>query len=238
MSHWWVGAIVSLALVGSLAITPAEAQSRGPGLRGGSGFNGAHGFQDGFGRAMVHKGPDRTQRFGHGSFAHQKFGHGGFISNSFVARSAFPFRHYAPPVVVYGYPGYFEDRGYYPSAYYDSPPIYYYPPVSRQVTMTSAPPPMPSVIEYPTGRYELRGDGATTPYTWVWIPNPPAAPPPPPTPPANGPSPSARPTEPAPSPSVLYRWTDGEGVVHWTDNSNTVPARYRAEATRPRSSVR
>jgi hypothetical protein len=238
MSHWWVCAIVSLALVGSLAITPAEAQRGGPGFRGGSGFKGAHGLHGGSGRAMVRKGPDGTQRFGHGSFAHQKFGHGGFIPNSFVGRPVFPFRHYASPVVIYGYPGYFGDRGYYPPAYYDSPPSYYYPPVSRQVTITPAPPPMPSVIEHPTGRYELRGDGVTTPYTWVWIPNPPAAPPPPPPPSADGPSPSARPTKSAPSPSVLYRWTDGEGVVHWTDNSNTVPARYRAEATPLRSSVR
>src|SRR2546427_5342754 len=41
------------------------------------------------------------------------------------------------------------------------------------VAPAPAPPPMPSVVEYPHGRYELRGDGVTAPYAWVWIPNPP-----------------------------------------------------------------
>ena len=31
-------------------------------------------------------------------------------------------------------------------------------------------PPMPNVVEYPTGRYELRGDGVTTPHVWARIP--------------------------------------------------------------------
>jgi hypothetical protein len=39
--------------------------------------------------------------------------------------------------------------------------------------------PTPSVVHYPHGRYELRGDGVATAYTWVWIPNPPPPPPPP-----------------------------------------------------------
>jgi hypothetical protein len=41
----------------------------------------------------------------------------------------------------------------------------------------------PSVVQYPHGRYELRGDGVYTAYQWVWIPNAPAVPPPPPPPP-------------------------------------------------------
>ncbi len=40
----------------------------------------------------------------------------------------------------------------------------------------------PTVVQYPNGRYELRGDGVYTAYRWVWIPN--APPPPPPGPPA------------------------------------------------------
>jgi len=31
-----------------------------------------------------------------------------------------------------------------------------------------------NVVQYANGRYELRGDGVTTPYQWVWIPNPPS----------------------------------------------------------------
>jgi len=37
-------------------------------------------------------------------------------------------------------------------------------------------------VNYPEGRYELYGDGRTTPYYWVWVPagaTPPAPPPPP-----------------------------------------------------------
>ena len=33
-------------------------------------------------------------------------------------------------------------------------------------------PAQPRVIQYPGGRYELRGDGIATAYEWVWIPNP------------------------------------------------------------------
>jgi hypothetical protein len=62
-------------------------------------------------------------------------------------------------------------------------------PVYRQVIVTT-PPPAPvytptytNVVQYPHGRYELRGDGVYTAYQWVWIPNiavvPPAPPPPP-----------------------------------------------------------
>src|SRR5437867_2419595 len=95
-----------------------------------------------------------------------------------------------------------------------------------------APPPMPSVVQYPHGRYELRGDGTTVPYTWVWIPNPPPPPPPagaPPAPPAM--------EEPAPERhSQLYRWTDAQGVAHWTDRWDAVPPQYRAQATQPRTS--
>ena len=38
-------------------------------------------------------------------------------------------------------------------------------------------PVQPRVVQYPHGRYVLRGDGITTAYQWVWIPNPPSAPP-------------------------------------------------------------
>ena len=64
------------------------------------------------------------------------------------------------------------------------PPVYSAPPVYRgQVYAAPAP---PTVVQYPHGRYELRGDGIATAYQWVWIPNstipppPPGAPPPPP----------------------------------------------------------
>jgi hypothetical protein len=64
----------------------------------------------------------------------------------------------------------------YPYPVYTEPPVVY-----REVVTQPAPVPAasasPTVVYYPHGRYELRGDGTTTPYQWVWIPNPPAAPP-------------------------------------------------------------
>jgi hypothetical protein len=87
---------------------------------------------------------------------------------------------------------------------------------------------VPSVIQYPTGRFELQGDGITTPYRWVWIPNPP------PVPPAAPPAPRVpAPVDPAPSrQSELYRWVDDEGVANWTDGWDSVPQKYRAQARR------
>jgi hypothetical protein len=35
----------------------------------------------------------------------------------------------------------------------------------------------PTTIAYPHGHYELRGNGVTIPYYWVWVPTVPPAPP-------------------------------------------------------------
>ena len=78
---------------------------------------------------------------------------------------------------------------------------------------------MPSVIPYPNGRYELRGDGLTSPYQWVWIPNPPP-----------GPPAAPEPADPAASQrGRLYRWVDDQGVVNFTQGWDAVPERYRAQ---------
>jgi len=102
-------------------------------------------------------------------------------------------------------------------------------------------PPTPSVVEYPNGRHELRGDGVTMPYTWVWIPKPP----PPPAPPETAPTvpPAAPGDAPADPPSTerrpsgpraeIYRWTDEQGVTTWMDRLEKIPERYRAQAQRP-----
>lgn len=79
-----------------------------------------------------------------------------------------------------------------PPPVYSSPPVYYAPaPTSYAPTHAySAPPPVArstyaatpaqtNVVQYPHGRHVLRGDGVTTAYQWVWIPNPPPPPPPP-----------------------------------------------------------
>jgi hypothetical protein len=102
---------------------------------------------------------------------------------------------------------------------------------------------MPSVVEYPNGRFELRGDGMTSPYNWVWIPNPPPPPPvaapgpgySPPTayfPPDPGYSPPGRTSDDRPTFSSrrLYRWTDENGVINVTDRLDAVPSKYRSQA--------
>src|SRR5262249_1594048 len=96
-------------------------------------------------------------------------------------------------------------------------------------------PSTPTLIEYSTGWYQLRGDGMTSPYVWVWIPKPPPPPvaqplptvPPVPPPPVA----SLAPEPPAPR-QALYRWVDDEGVAHWTDQRDGIPQRYRAQAER------
>jgi len=95
---------------------------------------------------------------------------------------------------------------------------------------------VPSLIEYSTGWYQLRGDGVTTPYVWVWIPKPPPAPmqppamvPPVPPPPVGSLIPEGL-SESSPRRKGLFRWIDEEGVAHWTDQRESIPLRYRAKA--------
>ncbi len=95
--------------------------------------------------------------------------------------------------------------------------------------------PTPTLIDYSTGWYQLRGDGVTSAYTWVWIPRPPAVPAPPTEPP-----PLARAPEPSPPPAVgpspraelspAYHWTDERGVTTWTNRLERVPKRFREQA--------
>ena len=50
------------------------------------------------------------------------------------------------------------------------------------VVVTSPAPAGQRVVNYNTGRYELYGDGVSTPYYWVWIPAGATLPAPPPPP--------------------------------------------------------
>ena len=109
---------------------------------------------------------------------HARRGHGA----PFVVREPVVIYRAVP---VYAYPGYAYPSYAYPSYAYPS----VYPVYPSQYAVVQPPAPMPTVVQYPHGRYELRGDGVTVAYRWVWIPNPP----PPPPPPASSlpPSPSA-----------------------------------------------
>jgi len=145
---------------------------------------------------------------------------------------------FGSPLIGYGYgyaspPAYDAPAGYgQPAAIYNvntpaveiynnAPPAGYPPPAGGAV---SVPPAAPSVIEYATGRYELRGDGMTAPYTWVWIPNPPPGPPG--APPMGGQASG----EPSSRHGQVYRWTDDQGVMHMTDRWEAVPEQYRGQA--------
>ncbi len=171
------------------------------------------------GRRREFRGDSRGPRH----FDHHRRHHG------FVHRPAFPFFVgpslivdsaviAAPPVVYAPPPSYYPPPSYAPPAAYGSPAL----------------PPVPRVVEFSTGRYELRGDGVYSPYQWVWVPNPPAAPPPPAPPTSAPPPPAAEPAPRRPAAQVasIYRWTDEQGVTTWTDSLEKVPARYRGQTGR------
>lgn len=130
-----------------------------------------------------------------------------------------PSDYYAPPPPVYS-----------PSPVTYAPPVSYPPPRAYAPSITSSapppPPPPPSVppepqvVEFDSGRYELRGDGLREPYVWVWVPKAPAAPP--------GMAEARRP------PATIYRWTDENGVVTLTDDPMKVPPQFRATDITPR----
>jgi hypothetical protein len=184
--------------------------------------------------------------WGHGGGGHGFHGHGfhghGFHGHGFIAVGPgccwggpwwwgyspyyYPPYYYPPPVAYYP-PPYSSPPSYYgPPASYGPPPVRYAPP---SATVSVAPArPTPNVAQFATGRYELRGDGVSIPYAWVWIPNPPTAPPQAVRP--NPPSEAAR-------VSPVYRWIDEQGVAHATDRLGAVPEPYRSRATqspRPR----
>jgi len=119
---------------------------------------------------------------------------------------------YSPPPVFYAPP----------ASYYAPPPAYGGPPPSYAAPPPPAPtaPPEPHVVEFDSGRYELRGDGVREPYVWVWVPKAPSAPP--------GMTSAPRP------PATVYRWTDERGVVTLTDDPSKVPPQFRATDIVPR----
>ena len=202
---------VSLTLVASVALGPTAALAQ----RAARGSGG--------GRVIVANPagsrPSAHHRFAPNSFAPRSFFHRGFTPLGTIVV-------YAP--LSYGPSSYYGSPSYYDPSLVYAPPAMYGPPTGGTVSL-APPPPMPSVIEYPTGRYELRGDGITAPYRWVWIPNPPPAPPadaPPAGAPASPAPPASRDREPVRH-TALYRWTDAQGVVHLMDRRDTVPDRSR-----------
>jgi hypothetical protein len=239
-----ITAVFSALLVGFALVSTAAFADSGRGGRGGDGM-GHRGRPPGsHGHGGHHGGrPPSSHHHGfhHGSKAHRSFNHHGFRHHH-GGRSFFSWgvgTVYIPPL-YYGYGGLPYYSG--PPAYsYSGPPPYYGP--NYSVPWTNGPrvggsvsvavaPPTPSTIQYPNGRWELSGDGMTTPYTWVWIPNPPPPPPaPPPAPPEepSGEQPTSGSRLPS-SPTQIYRWIDEQGVVHLTNRADAVPTMYRTQA--------
>ena len=217
MTRGRIALTLSLTIAAGLTLAPAVATAgRSHGRPGGGAV--AHARPPGFhhGGGIHHVAP----RSFHGGPRH--FGPRPFVRRVVtVGAFAAPFV-YSPPL-AYGYPAVYDPGAYDSSGYY-VPPVSYGPSVGGGAIAMAPSPPTPSVVEYSTGRYELRGDGLSVPYTWVWIPNPPSGPPA--APPSEAPTPSSH--------RQLYRWTDETGVAHWTDHLDAVPPQYRAEAQQPR----
>ena len=205
---------VAAALLATLGMTAAAAADPRGGPRSGGRFGGQHGPS-----MERHRTSFRGHGFGHHRFHARRFAPFTTVIVAPPVFDAFPF--YAAPSPTYVIPPPYVTPPPYASAAISStifagPPPAYNGPAAAQPTA----PPMPRVVEFPTGRYELRGDGMATPYTWVWIPNPPTAPPAAPsmTPPTGAPGdglPASRPQ--------VHTWVDKQGVEHWTNRADTVP---------------
>ena len=225
---------LSLAILATGAPVSAQGMRMGFGGVGGHGFMGvgAHGFMGGrFAGGHVFGHPIAPP-FARRPFFGKRFG-------QFAIVLPVPIGFYGAWSPFYGYPyggypyGYPPPYGNYPVAYdlpaassaYDPPPLLSTSSAVQAVPPVP-PPPMPEVVEFSTGRYQLRGDGSGTAYSWVWIPNPPTAPPA-----------DAQSIPPAQPPHArLYRWTDDQGVVHLTNLWDEVPPQYRQQVKPPQTS--
>jgi hypothetical protein len=232
--------VVGLALAVGLCLAlaaPAHAGRGGMGRGGGMGGGGFSGVRGGF-----HSGGFHGGSFHRGTGFH---GHRCCVNGVFV--SGFAFGSF-PGSVYYDYPAtpypLYPGPIYVPSQGLQSPTLDISPLVAQEACFVSgcyrlqgdgvsvayqwvwvpAPPPPPAVIPYPNGRYELRG-----PSRWEWVPSPSASP---------SAVPSAAPSSsriPEPGAAVLsqyglYRWTDDNGVTHWTQGVDAIPERYRSKA--------
>jgi hypothetical protein len=239
MTHRCLAVSVLLAIVVSLLLAPVVAISGGPGVRpivGRGGQGRASGVHQGVGiqlGAAGHQGPRVRHDGGVELIAPpvQPAAPRNVVSRPFARSVGTPGVTvsswvYASPVVYAAPPAYDP-----PPPVYAPPPVSYSAPVENVIVFAPSPEsaPMPTVVEFSTGRYELRGDGIETAYVWVWIPNPPSAPP-------TAPPPLVPMAEAPPRAGLqpLYRWIDEAGVTHWTHRREVVPEQHLAEAELPR----
>jgi hypothetical protein len=260
-----LGVAISLGLMVGVAVAPAADAFGGRGGRGAGGAPGGRppglsqapfkpGFTGGFpgtpfgfgGYNRAFPGfdgpcPGPTGCVGFKPFHGRFFNSPGFKGGFAWGGGAGWFAPWGTTTVYYGPGGDGAGPGSAPVTYYA--PQYYGPqysaptypaPAAGAISVAPAPP-APSVVAFPGGHYELRGDGVTAPYQWVWVPNPPSAPPAPLAAPPADAAPLAQPpsSDASRRGSQLYRWTDEQGTVHWTNRGEAVPTRYRKEAKYP-----
>ena len=149
--------IIGISLVAVLSLALAVPASAGGGFHGGSGG----GFRGG-----VHH--DGFRHDGFHRFGFRRFGccfGPAFVGGVFVG-SALAYPYYAYP---YAYP--YATYPAYPDTVYAQAPAY------QPQTQVSVAPSIQRQVCYPGGCYYLQGDGVTIPYSWAWVPAPPAGPP-------------------------------------------------------------
>ncbi|MGH7389790.1 MAG: hypothetical protein ACREM3_10075 [Candidatus Rokuibacteriota bacterium] len=113
------------------------------------------------------------------------------VFNQLVFALSYPPPVYAAPVYGYGAPAVYPYARYPAYGTYPASPVYG-PPYASAARPAPVAPPAPAVVHYPHGRYELRGDGITAAYQWVWIWNAPSASPALAAEPTRSPSPATR----------------------------------------------
>jgi hypothetical protein len=240
-----VGIVLMVGLALALAI-PADAGrgfGSGGGVRMGGGGGGFSGTRGGFPAGGFHGG-----QFRHGQSFH---GHRCCVNGAFF--TGFVFGSFPAPYYTYPYPYYWDP----PYPYQYAPQLDVSVPTAQAGTQLDLSSSIPREACYVSGCYRLQGDGVTVAYQWVWVPAPPPPPAVIPYPSGRyelrGPSrwewvpnsssgvsvapaaaiPSSRRGEPGPASVTfhgLFRWTDEDGVTHWTQGLDAVPERYRPKA--------
>lgn len=93
-----------------------------------------------------------------------------YTAHGYYAPAYYGAGYYAP--YPWSYPTVYAPPAYSPAAYYPAP---YYASYRAAYPYVAAASPVawtgPRVVQYPHGRYELRGDGVSVPDVWVWVPS-------------------------------------------------------------------
>src|SRR5499433_2261892 len=145
--------IAALLIALALLPLPAQAQHRGGGVRGHAQASHGVGVR---GHTLPSHG---QQRFHHRPFGSRVVVVAPFVPFGFSSATSLysPPQFYDPPPPVMDP----APTAYGPTPAYAAPPAPIYPPPQLQQDVD-----LQREVVFPTGRYVLRGDGITMPYTW------------------------------------------------------------------------